>query len=149
MEVILLEKIHKVGNLGDKVKVRAGYGRNFLIPQGKAARATEDNLAKFEAKRAELEEKALAVLKAAQERAETLTALTVVIPAVASEEGKLFGSIGTRDIAAAITKAGVAVQKSEIRLPEGSLRYAGEYEIDIYLHSDVIHTLKISIVPEQ
>lgn len=148
MEVILLEKIRNVGNLGEKVKVRAGYGRNFLIPQGKAVRATEKNLAEFEVKRAILEEKALAELKVSQERAETLAKLNVTITAMASEEGKLFGSIGTRDIADAITKAGVPVQKSEIRLPEGTLRFAGEYEIDIHLHSDVIQTVKVAIVSE-
>jgi large subunit ribosomal protein L9 len=148
MEIILLEKIRNVGNLGEKVKVRDGYGRNFLIPQKKALRATEKNLAEFEVKRAALEQKALAELKVSQDRAEALAKLNVIITAMASEEGKLFGSIGTRDIAAAITDAGVPVQKSEIRLPEGTLRFAGDYQIDIHLHSDVIQNIKVSIVSE-
>lgn len=149
MELILLEKIRKLGGLGDKVNVRPGYGRNFLIPQGKAVRVTEKNLAEFEARRASLEEKAAEILKAAQERAEVLAKLPINIPALVGEEGKLFGSIGTREIAAAIVAAGVEIEKSDIRLPKGALRYIGEYDIDVQLHSDVTQVIKINIIPAQ
>jgi large subunit ribosomal protein L9 len=149
MELILLEKIRKLGNLGDKVSVRPGYGRNFLIPQGKAVRVTEKNLAEFEARRASLEEKAAEMLNAARERAEALAKLPINIPALVGEEGKLFGSVGTREIAMAIAAAGIEVEKSDIRLPKGALRYIGEYDIDVQLHSDVTQIIKINIVPAQ
>lgn len=149
MEIILLEKIRNLGALGEKVKVKPGYGRNFLVPKGKAVYATKENLAKFEARRAELEKIAAETLKAAQARQQALQVLHIItIPAKAGDEGKLFGSIGTRDIVAAITKAGVEVAKSEVHLPSGVFRMIGEYEIAVEIHSDVNVTVKINIVPE-
>lgn len=128
MEVILLENISNLGALGDKVNVKAGFGRNYLVPQGKAVPATANNIAEFEARRADLEAAAAATLAAAETRAEAINALGLIsIPANAGEEGKLFGSVGTRDIADAITAAGCEVDKSEVRLPEGALRDLGEY----------------------
>ena len=149
MEVILLENIGNLGALGDKVDVKAGYGRNFLIPQGKAVPATEQNVAKFEARRAELEAAAAATLAAAQARGDALTALGAVeIGATAGEEGKLFGSVGTRDIAEALTAAGCEVDKSEVRLPEGAIRELGDFEIMIQLHAEVATSVAIRIVAE-
>jgi len=148
MNVILLEKVNNLGDLGDQVNVKAGYGRNFLIPQGKAVSATADNVAKFEARRAELEKTAAEKLAAAEARKAALGELTVTIPQKAGEEGKLFGSVGTSDIASAISDAGVEVSKSEIRLPEGALRHVGEFEIDVEFHTDVIATITVEIVPE-
>ncbi|GAB3273424.1 50S ribosomal protein L9 [Parahaliea aestuarii] len=149
MEVILLENIVNLGGLGDKVDVKAGYGRNFLVPQGKAVPATETNIAEFETRRAELEAAAAEALAAAEKRAEALSALEgVTIGANAGEEGKLFGSIGTRDIADALTAAGCEVDKSEVRLPEGALRELGEYEVDIQVHGDVTATVAIAVVAE-
>ncbi len=149
MEVILLDKVGKLGKIGDKVNVKAGYGRNFLIPQGKAVFATAENLSAFEARRAELEAAAAEQRSAAEARGQQLAALaTIVIASNAGDEGKLFGSIGTRDIADAITAAGVEVCKSEVKLPEGALRETGEYEIDIQLHSEVTQPIKLKIVAE-
>lgn len=148
MEVILLEKIKNLGALGAKVNVKPGYGRNFLIPQGKAVPATEKNVAEFDARRAELEAKANAALAEAQARAERVGALAVVIAAKAGDEGKLFGSVGTRDIAEAITKLGEAVDKSEVRLPNGVLRTTGDFDIDLQLHSEVSATVKVTVVAE-
>jgi large subunit ribosomal protein L9 len=149
VEVILLEKVRSLGALGDKVKVKAGYGRNYLVPKGKAVYANEANIAKFEVRRAELEKAAAVTLKAAEVRRDALLALGIIaIPAKAGEEGKLFGSIGTRDIAAAITKAGVELAKSEIHLPMGVLRQVGEYEIEVELHSDINMNVKIVITSE-
>ena len=149
MEVILLENIGNLGGLGDKVEVKPGYGRNFLIPQGKAVPATQDNVAKFEARRAELEAAAADTLAAAQTRGEALTSLDAVsIAATAGEEGKLFGSVGTRDIAEALTAAGCEVDKSEVRLPEGVIRELGEYEIMIQVHAEVTSSVAIHIVAE-
>ncbi|MFN4290819.1 MAG: 50S ribosomal protein L9 [Permianibacter sp.] len=148
MQVILLEKIRRLGELGDTVKVKSGYGRNFLIPQGKAVSATEANKKFFEQRRAELEKKQAEILAAAQARAEKLAGLTVTIASKAGDEGKLFGSVGTRDIADAVTKAGVAIEKSEVRLPNGALRMVGEYDIAIALHSEVTGTVKIAVVAE-
>jgi large subunit ribosomal protein L9 len=148
MNVILLEKVGKLGNLGDQVSVKAGYGRNFLIPQGKAVPATADNVAKFEARRAELEAAASDKLAAAEARKASLESISVVIKQKAGDEGKLFGSVGTADIATAITEAGVEVAKSEVRLPEGVLREVGEYDISIDLHSDVETTVKVQIEAE-
>ena len=147
MQVILLDKIGNLGGLGDQVNVKSGYARNFLIPQGKAVMATKDNVAMFETRRAELEAKVAEQLAAAQARAEKVNTLEgVTIASKAGDEGKLFGSIGTRDIADAITAAGVAVAKSEVRLPEGALRNIGEFEVSIQLHSEVFATAKITIV---
>ena len=149
MEVILLENIGNLGGLGEKVDVKAGYGRNFLIPQGKAVPATRDNIAEFEVRRAELEAAAAATLAAAEKRAEALNALAPIsIGANAGEEGKLFGSVGTRDIAEALTAAGCEVDKSEVRLPAGALRELGEFEVDIQVHGDVTATVVIAVIPE-
>lgn len=149
MEVILLENIGNLGALGDKVDVKPGYGRNFLIPQGKAVPATEDNVSKFEARRTELEAVAAETLAAAQVRGEALTSLGAVeISATAGEEGKLFGSVGTRDIAEALTAAGCEVDKAEVRLPEGAIRELGEYEVVIQLHAEILSSVAIHIIPE-
>ena len=149
MEVILLEKVRNLGNLGDQVKVRSGYGRNFLIPQGKAVMATKENVAKFEERRAELEAKAAEQHGAAQARAAKLAELgAITIAANAGDEGKLFGSIGAGDIAAAITAAGVEVAKSEVKLPEGSIRQTGVFELMLQLHTDVMQSVNVEVVAE-
>ncbi len=148
MDVILLDKVGKLGKIGDKVAVKAGFGRNYLIPQGKAIPATEANLAEFEARRAELEAAAAKKLSGAEGRAAQLAEVSVTIGAHAGDEGKLFGSIGTRDIAEAVTAAGVEISKSEVRLPEGTLREVGEYEVDIQLHTDITQSVKVAIVAE-
>jgi len=148
MEVILLEKVANLGSLGDKVKVKAGYGRNFLLPYGKAVPATEANLKAFEERRAELEKAAAEALAAAQARAEALEGASFSISSKAGDEGKLFGSIGVRDIAEVITAAGTAVEKSEVRLPEGPIREIGEFDIELHLHSDVDVTVKLAVVAE-
>lgn len=148
MEVILLEKVANLGNLGDKVAIKAGYGRNYLIPQGKAVAATAKKIAEFEARRAELEKAAATKLLAAQSRAADLAKLTIVIPHKAGDEGRLFGSVGTQAIADAITAAGVDVAKHEVRLPEGVIRHVGSYDVDIHLHTDVNATMSIKIAAE-
>lgn len=149
MEVILLENISNLGKLGDTVNVKAGFGRNFLIPQGKAVPANEANTAEFEARRAELEAAAADALTAAEARGESIAALErIEIGANAGEEGKLFGSVGTRDIADAVTAAGCEVDKSEIRLPEGALRELGEYDIAVQVHGEVTVTIQVAVVPE-
>jgi large subunit ribosomal protein L9 len=149
MEVILLENISKLGRLGQTVNVKAGFGRNYLIPQGKAVHATEANTAAFEARRAELESAAAALLAAAQLRADAINALGLVsITANAGEEGKLFGSVGTRDIAEAIVALGCEVDKSEVRLPSGALRELGEYEIAIQVHGDLTALVAVAVIQE-
>jgi len=148
MNVILLERVQNLGDLGDQVNVKAGYGRNFLIPQGKAVSATKDNVAKFEARRAELEKAAAEKLATAEARKVALEALEITITQQAGDEGKLFGSVGTHDIAEAITAAGAEVARAEVRLPEGSLRQVGDYEINVELHSDVVAAVKLSVVAE-
>jgi len=149
MDIILLDKIANLGGLGDKVTVKSGYARNFLFPQGKAVPATKVNVEKFEARRAELEAKIAGQHAAAQARADKIAALgEVTIASPAGDEGKLFGSVGTRDIAAAITAAGVEVTKSEVKLPVGTLRETGEFEIDLQIHSDVTATIKLVIIQE-
>lgn len=148
MEVILLEKIVNLGNLGDKVSIKNGYGRNYLVPQGKAVPATAKKLAEFEARRAELEKAAAEKLSAAQSLAEKLSKLEIVITHKAGDEGRLFGSVGTHNIAEAINKAGGSVEKQQIRLPHGTIRQIGDYDIDINLHSDVIVTMSIKVAPE-
>lgn len=149
MEVILLEKVRNLGSLGDQVKVKSGYGRNYLIPTGKAVMATKDNIAMFEERRAELEAKAADQMGAAQARAEKLAALGVVtIAARAGEEGKLFGSVSASDIADAVTAAGVEVAKSEVKLPEGPIRMTGEYELQVVLHTDVEQMVNVQVVAE-
>ncbi|WP_237068506.1 50S ribosomal protein L9 [Microbulbifer guangxiensis] len=148
MEVILLDKVGKLGNVGDRVEVKAGFGRNFLLPTGKAIAATAANIAEFEAKRAELEAAAAAKVSTAESRAEKLAGVVVTITANAGDEGKLFGSIGARDIADAITAAGVEVAKAEVKLPQGTLRETGEYDIDVQLHADVLTTVKVVVEAE-
>lgn len=149
MEVILLDKIAKLGGLGDQVTVKSGFARNYLLPQGKAVIASKDNVAKFEARRAEYEKQLADTLATAQARAAKLTELAdVTIASKAGDEGKLFGSIGTRDIADAITAAGVEVVKSEVRLPLGTIRDTGEYDIVIHVHSDVDATVKVVVIAE-
>lgn len=146
MQVILLDKIAKLGGLGDQVSVKAGYARNYLIPQGKAVMATKANIETFDARRAELEAKLAANKAAAEERAAKLAELaTVVIASKSGDEGKLFGSIGTRDVAEAITAAGVAVAKSEVRMGN-VLRNTGDYEVAVQLHADVKATVQIQVV---
>ncbi len=149
MEVILLEKMRNLGALGEKVKVKPGFARNYLVPKGKAVYATKDNLAKVEARRAELEKIAAEKLQATEVRQQAINALEpIVIPAKAGEEGKLFGSIGTRDIVAALSKTGVTIEKREVRLPEGALRMIGEYNIEIELEGDLVATIKVNIINE-
>jgi len=150
MEVILLENISNLGGLGDKVNVKAGFGRNYLVPQGKAVPATASNIAEFEARRAELEAAAAATLAAAEARAETINALGLItITANAGEEGKLFGSVGTIDIAAAYEALGFEVERSEIRLPDGPLRVVGEHLVELHLHSDVGVQIKVVIEADE
>ncbi len=146
MEVILLEKVANLGDLGDKVTVKAGYGRNYLLVQGKATAATAANIATFEARRAELEKVAAEKRAEAEARAAQLSELEVTITANTGEEGKLFGSIGTNDIADALTASGVAVNKSEVRLPYGTIRQTGEYDVTVHLHTDVEATVKLIVV---
>jgi len=148
MEVILLDKVGRLGVIGDKVTVKSGYGRNYLLPQGKAVAATAKNVADFEARRAQLEANAAAKNAEAQARAAKLADLTVTIAANAGDEGRLFGSIGTRDIAEAISAAGVEVTKAEVRLPQGALREVGQYDIDLQLHPEVTQSVKIVVVAE-
>jgi large subunit ribosomal protein L9 len=147
VDIILLKKVGGLGDLGDKVSVRPGYGRNFLIPTGCAAPATERNLQAFEERRAELEAQAAAALAAAEARKGRLDGLAVTIARKAGDEGRLFGSVGTADIAEAITEAGVEVEKSEVRLPAGPFRATGEHEVEVHLHSDVDVTVRIEVVP--
>ncbi len=148
MEIILLEKIANLGSLGDKVTVKPGYGRNFLIPQGKAVRASAEKLAEFEQRRAELEQKAISVLAAAKARAEALAKLSVVIKQKAGEEGRLYGSVGVKDIADAVTAAGVQLNKNEVRLPSGPIRHTGDYEVKVHLHTDLDGIVPVKIAAE-
>ncbi|MGN6512395.1 MAG: 50S ribosomal protein L9 [Lysobacteraceae bacterium] len=148
MELILLQKVTNLGNLGDKVNVKPGYGRNFLVPQGKAVPATPANLAEFEAKRAEYEAKAQALASEAEARRGKLEGAEVTIYANASTEGKLYGSVGPRDIAEALTKLGMPVEKSEVVMGEGPLRHVGEYEVVVHLHADVEAPVKVIVQPE-
>lgn len=150
MEVILLENIENLGTLGDKVSVKSGFARNYLVPHGKAKIATVANLAEFEARRAELEKAVADAMGEAQARQQAIEALgTLEIAAKVGSEGKLFGSIGTADIAEAIAAAGVVVEKREIRLPDGAIRTTGEHVIDIHVHADVDSSVTISIVGEE
>jgi len=149
VEVILLEKVQKLGNLGDKVRVRAGYGRNFLLPQGKAVPATEANLAEFEARREELERAANERLAAAQARRDALADVVADFPVNVSPEGKLYGSIGAREISDKLTEMGNAVAKSEVLMGDGPLRQTGEFEVELQLHADIVTTLKVVIRPEE
>src|SRR5688572_3371347 len=148
MQLILLQNVQNLGKLGDKVNVKPGYGRNFLVPFGKAVPATEANLAEFEARRAEYEAKAKASLEGAEGRKADLEGVEVTITANASTEGKLYGSITPRDIAEALTQAGHKVEKSEVVLGEGPLRRTGEYEIVVHLHADIEAKVKVTVVGE-
>ena len=149
MEVILLQKVANLGNIGDRVKVKSGFGRNYLLPQGKATVATPDNVARFEARRAELEKTAREHLSSAEERATALREFKLLIPAKAGTEGKLFGSIGTADIAEAATKAGIRIERSEVRLPNGALRAIGDHTVILHLHADIDVPLAVTIVAEE
>ena len=149
MDVILLQKVANLGNIGDRVKVRSGFGRNFLLPQGKATLATPDNVARFEARRAELERTAREHLSSAEERAAAMKEFKLTIHAKAGTEGKLFGSIGTSDIAEAATREGFKVERSEVRLPTGPLRTVGEHNITLHLHADIDVPLLVAIVAEE
>ena len=149
MDVILLQKVANLGNIGDRVKVRSGYGRNFLLPQGKATLATADNVARFEARRTELEKAAREHLVSASDRAEAMKDFKLSIQAKAGTEGKLFGSIGTSDIAEACQKAGFNVLRSEVRMPNGPLRTIGDHVVHLHLHADVDVPLAVTIVAEE
>jgi len=149
MEVILLEKVANLGAIGDRVKVKSGYGRNYLLPHGKATLATPDNVKKFEARRAEFERLAHEQLASAQARAEKMKDFKLTIVAKAGTEGKLFGSVGTADIAEAATRVGHALTRAEVRLPNGPLRTVGEHAVDLHLHADVDFPLPVLIVAEE
>ena len=149
MEVILLEKIHKLGDLGQQVRVKPGYGRNYLIPNGKAIPATATNIAKFEARRAELEMAQQDTQARATTRAAAMADLTVTITRRAASEGKLYGSVGTVDIAEAVTATGNELLKQEVRLPEGPFRMTGEHKVDLQLDADVVVTITVNIVAEE
>lgn len=149
MEVILLTKIDNLGDLGEKVKVKPGYARNYLVPSGKAKFATAENLAEFEARRVELEKIAAEALSKAEARKAELDGFKITITAKSAGEGKLFGSIGTVDIANAMQEAGKVIEKKEIRLPSGAFRHAGEYQVEIHLHTDVNATIDIEIIGEE
>lgn len=148
MQVILLQRIVNLGKLGETVNVKAGYGRNYLIPQGKALPATKTNIEKFEARRAELEAIEAKELAQAQERADNLADVNVIMRAKSGDEGKLFGSIGTRDIADALTKSGLDVDRAEVKMPDGALRQIGEYKVTIQLHHDITADILVTILPE-
>jgi len=149
MQVILLEKIANLGDLGDQVSVKSGYGRNYLVPQNKAVPATAENIAQFEKRRAELEQISNERLVEAQSRADKISGAQVTITSKAGEEGKLFGSITVRDIAEAAGRRDIRLDKSEILLPDGPLRTLGEYDVDTKLHPEVIATLKVTVIAEQ
>ena len=149
MEVILLQKVANLGQIGDRVKVKAGFARNYLVPTGRATLATPANVAKFEAQRAELEAKAHAELQRAQERAAKFESFKLELKAKAGSEGKLFGSIGTADIAEAAVKAGHPITRSEVRMPNGPIRTTGDHSVELHLHTDVDVTLQVTIVAEE
>ena len=148
MEIILLEKVANLGGLGDRVKVKSGYARNFLIPKGKATEATATNLARFEARRAELERIAAEALAKAKTRAAQLTELIVTLSVKTGSEGRLFGSVGAADIANAVSAAGIELQKHEVRLPAGPIRQIGEYDVDLHMHSEVKTQIRVNIIAE-
>ena len=148
MELILLEKVQKLGDLGDKVKVKPGYGRNYLVPAGKAVPATAKNIAEFEARRDELEKAAYKKLSTAEERVSALDGFEIVLTANASEEGKLYGSLGPREISDEVTKRGIELSKAEVIMGEGPIRYTGEHEVLVHLHADVETQIKVTVNPE-
>lgn len=147
MEVILLEKVRNLGNLGDKVNVKSGYGRNFLIPQNKAVFATAKSIELFEKRRAELEKKAQQSLASAEQRASKLNDITLVVSAMASDEGKLYGSVGVNEIKDALVAKEIEISKREIVMPEGPLHSIGNFVVEIHVHSDVIANLQVEIIP--
>ena len=147
MQIILLEKVGGLGNLGDLVTVKNGYARNFLIPQGKAQRATAANLTKFEERRAELEAKQAEILADAQARKEKLDGQTITVAQKAGVDGRLFGSVTNADIAAAIVAAGIEAVKANVRLPEGPFKAVGEYEVEVALHTDAVANITVAVVP--
>jgi large subunit ribosomal protein L9 len=149
MELVLLQKVKNLGNLGDKVRVKPGYGRNFLIPQGQAVPATESNVAEFEKRRSEYEAKANDVMTAAEARKAALEGAAVTIKANASAEGKLFGSVGPRDIADAFSAAGKPLNKSEVVMGEGPIRHTGEFEVQVHLHADVHTMVKVTVAADE
>jgi large subunit ribosomal protein L9 len=149
MEVILLQKVANLGTIGDRVKVKSGYGRNFLLPTGKATLATAANVKKFEAQRAELEKKAAAEFASAEQRAASLKDYRLAISAKAGSEGKLFGSIGTADIAESLTKAGHKVERAEVRMPQGPIRTVGEHPLSVHLHTDVNVDIVVVVSAEE
>lgn len=149
MEVILLDKVENLGGLGDKVSVKPGYGRNYLIPYGIAKPATKENIAEFEARRAELERQAAEALESAKARAEKLEGLNLEIKAKSGSEGKLFGSVGPIDIEAVLNEKGIEVERKEIRMQDGPIRVAGEHEVDIHLHSDVNVAITVTVIGEE
>ena len=149
MQVILLERVAKLGQMGDVVDVKPGFARNFLIPTGKATSATPENIQRFEERRAELEAKAAELLGAAESRRDQLDGKEITISARVGDEGKLFGSVGAADIADAVAAAGVAVERREVRLPNGAFRNVGEYDVELHLHTDVDVTIKLTIEGEE
>jgi len=149
MEIILLESIDRLGGLGDRVNVRPGFARNYLLPKGKAKLATAANIAEIAERRAELEKHEAEVLKAAQTRAEQLEGLEISITAKSGGEGKLFGSVTNANITEAVNEKGIELEKSEVRMPEGPIRLAGEYDIDLHLHTDVNATIKLTVIGEE
>jgi large subunit ribosomal protein L9 len=148
VEIILLQKVEGLGNLGDRVRVKPGYGRNFLIPTGKATEATPQNIARFEARRAELEEQLAKALAVAKARAQELTDVMVTLAVKAGNEGRLFGSVGAADIAEAVSAVGIELKKNEVRLPRGAIRQLGEYEVEVRLHSDVSTKIRVNVIAE-
>ncbi len=149
MNVILLDSVENLGDVGDLVTVKPGFGRNYLLPAGKAALATPENIREFEARRAELEKAAAEELKAARDRAELMRGMELVVPANIGPEGKLFGSVGPVDIAEAFEKVGVEANRSEIRMPEGPIHEAGEFRVGVHLHSDVDVEITVRVVPAE
>ena len=149
MNVILLDKVENLGDIGDLVTVKPGYGRNYLLPQGKAALATREKIAEVEARRAELENAAAEELSAAKDRAKLVDGMELVIPANAGEEGKLFGSVGPIDICEAFSKVGVDVERSEVRMPDGPIHELGEFDIGLHLHADVNVDINVKVVAEE
>ncbi len=148
MEIILLEKVVNLGVIGDRIKVKRGYARNFLIPRGKATEATSANLARFKAHRTELEQVAAQVLFTAQNRATQLAELIVTLSVKTGSEGRLFGSVSAADIANAVSAAGIKLQKNEVRLPSGPIRQVGEYDVDLHLHNEVNTQIRVNIIAE-
>jgi large subunit ribosomal protein L9 len=149
MNVILLDKVENLGDIGDMVTVKPGYGRNYLLPQGKATLATKANIAEVEARRVELEKAAAEELATARDRARLIDGMELIVPANAGEEGKLFGSVGPIDVCDAFEKVGVEVERSEVRMPEGPIHEIGDYEIGLHLHADVNVEVKLKVVAEE